>query len=111
MTIGACASFLYDAYRPAESSKSYVMGYIADSITLIMLTWSIAIVSILFRIVVLISSHIMSFRSNFHFLLFRSAKEMLHMMQRGNGTYVQLQQTITLMLQLLIAFGTISVAA
>ena len=43
--IGACAAFLYDAYRPAERSNSYIWGYIGDGCTVLMIAWSVAIVS------------------------------------------------------------------
>jgi len=38
--IGACTAFLYDAYRPAERHSAYIWGWIADTITMIMITLS-----------------------------------------------------------------------
>ena len=43
--IGAVTAFLYDAYRPAEKNNSRVWGYIADGCTLIVVIWSICLVS------------------------------------------------------------------
>ena len=43
--VGATTAFLYDAYRPVEKHNSYVWGYVADMCTVLMLLWSILIVS------------------------------------------------------------------
>lgn len=48
--IGAVAAFLYDAYRPVEKRNNQVWGYIADGCTLIIVIWSIVLVSRLFAI-------------------------------------------------------------
>lgn len=42
--IGIVLAFLYDAYRPAERHNLYIWGWIADSITLIMIGLSIAMI-------------------------------------------------------------------
>lgn len=42
--IGISLAFLYDAYRPAERHNAYIWGWIADSITLIMIGLSIAMI-------------------------------------------------------------------
>ncbi|ROS01646.1 acyl-CoA synthetase (AMP-forming)/AMP-acid ligase II [Sinobacterium caligoides] len=39
---GMCAAFVYDAIRPSEQRRSYIWGYIADTITLIMIVVSVA---------------------------------------------------------------------
>jgi len=39
--IGACTAFLYDAYRPAERHTAYIWGWVADTITLIMIIISV----------------------------------------------------------------------
>jgi hypothetical protein len=39
--IGACTAFLYDAYRPAERHTAYIWGWVADTITLIMIILSV----------------------------------------------------------------------
>jgi len=39
--IGACTAFLYDAYRPAERHSAYIWGWVADTITLVMVTLSV----------------------------------------------------------------------
>ncbi len=41
---GACAAFLYDAYRPAEKTNRYIWGVIADGCTFIVFLWSIFMV-------------------------------------------------------------------
>jgi hypothetical protein len=43
--IGACAAFLYDAYRPAERHDAWVWGIVADCCTLIMLGLSAAFIA------------------------------------------------------------------
>jgi len=43
--IGACAAFLYDAYRPAEKSSGRWWGFIADMCTLAVIVWSICLVA------------------------------------------------------------------
>lgn len=40
--LGICAAFLYDAIRPSEQKNSYIWGYIADAITLIIVCVGIA---------------------------------------------------------------------
>lgn len=42
--IGMVAAFLYDAYRPTETHRFYIWGYIADACTLAMLGLSIAMI-------------------------------------------------------------------
>jgi len=43
--IGACAAFLYDAYRPAEKSNCRMWGFIADMCTLVVIGWSICLIA------------------------------------------------------------------
>jgi len=43
--IGACAAFLYDAYRPTEQSNRHIWGLVADICTSLILLYSIVIVS------------------------------------------------------------------
>ena len=41
--IGTATAFLYDAYRPAERHNAWIWGIVADSCTLVMIAFSIAI--------------------------------------------------------------------
>jgi hypothetical protein len=43
--IGACAAFLYDAYRPAERHNAWVWGWVADGCTLTILGLSAAYIA------------------------------------------------------------------
>lgn len=39
---GMCAAFLYDAIRPAEKLRAHIWGYVADTITVLMILVSVA---------------------------------------------------------------------
>lgn len=43
--LGMCAAFLYDAIKPTEQKRAYLWGYVADTITLIIICVSIAHIS------------------------------------------------------------------
>ena len=45
--IGAATAFLYDAYRPTEKSNFYIWGYVADICTILVILWSILLVSLI----------------------------------------------------------------
>ncbi|MDR6232423.1 AMP-binding protein [Pseudomonas oryzihabitans] len=38
---GMCAAFLFDAIRPSEQRRAYLWGYVADAITLVVITLSV----------------------------------------------------------------------
>ena len=40
--VGMCTAFIYDAYRPAETRSAWAWGWVADSITVILLAVSVA---------------------------------------------------------------------
>jgi hypothetical protein len=43
--IGAVTAFLYDAYRPTEKQNSHMWGQVADLCTVLVIVWSICLVS------------------------------------------------------------------
>ena len=106
--IGACAAFLYDAYRPAEKSSGRWWGFIADMCTLAVIVWSICLVSACFnchscfyqfnrpcdKFLILLSSH-----SRLH-------KETLDTFWIRTSTFALLKPTILLTHQQSTEYGT-----
>lgn len=106
--IGACAAFLYDAYRPTEKSSHLWWGVIADMCTLAVIVWSVCLVSAPFnrhlshrpcdKVLILLSSHS------------RFRKETLDMFWRKTSIFALPKPTISLTQHQSTEYGTTSVA-